>query len=37
MIGKPSQKFKYIQGEPTYAPNMMYQDLSTPLAGVEGH
>jgi len=36
MIGKPSAKFKYVGGEPTYVKEL-FQDLSTPLQGVEGN
>lgn len=36
MIGKPSAKYKYVGGEPTYV-KMMYQELTTPLQGVEGN
>lgn len=36
MIGKPSAKYKYLAGEPTYV-KQLYQDLVTPLQGTEGH
>ena len=36
MIGKPSAKFKYLAGQPTYV-KQLYQDLKTPVQGVEGN
>lgn len=36
MIGKPSAKYKYLGGEPTYV-KQSYQDLNCPLQGVEGN
>ena len=36
MQGKPSGKFKYIQGHSTF-PKKEYFDLVTPLQGVEGN
>lgn len=36
MIGKPSAKYRYLAGEPTYV-KQQYQELATPSLGVEGH
>ena len=36
MIGKPSAKFKYLSGEPTFV-KQQFLDLHTPLQGVEGN
>ena len=36
MHGKPSGKFKFVMGEPTYK-NQFYSDLVLPIQSVEGH
>ena len=36
MHGKPSAKFKYVMGEPTYK-NKFYDALVLPIQGIEGN
>ena len=39
MIGKqaaPSQKYKNLMGEPTFA-KLMYQEINSPFSTIEGH
>lgn len=39
MIGKqaaPSQKYKNLTGEPTFA-KLMYQEINSPFSTIEGH